>query len=312
MRELRQAGKAEWTIAGVVKAANRTFKFAKRRMNWHGQNPVLELENGERPKVSAAARRPIFVGDQLAQTLAAARDPYKTLFAVGSVTGARMSECLGLVWTDMQLDDLDAATIRFEYQVDRHGRRQPLKTKESRRTVEIPRQLAVILVAHKLRSRDTSPTAFVFATRTGAAINQRDVGTALRRARNAPLTIMDGRRFPPCMSATSVAARCPCRVAWCRASTASVTRRQALRSPLASPPRRSPGSLDTRTVSSRELSTCRRSRARSAPRADAPGWRSVMEASWKRQTAAERPKRPIARPLKCPICRANAPALSRP
>lgn len=182
VRELRQAGKAEWTIAGVVKAANRTFKFAKRRMNWHGQNPVLELENGERPKVSAAARRPIFVGDQLAQTLAAARDPYKTLFAVGSVTGARMSECLGLVWTDMQLDDLDAATIRFEYQVDRHGRRQPLKTKESRRTVEIPRQLAVILVAHKLRSRDTSPTAFVFATRTGAAINQRDVGTALRRA----------------------------------------------------------------------------------------------------------------------------------
>lgn len=119
VRELRKEGKAEWTIAGVVKAANRTFKFAKRRMNWHGQNPVLELEKSERPKVSAAARRPIFVGDQLAQTLAAAREPFKTLFAVGSVTGARLSECLGLVWADVSLDDLDAAEIRFEYQVDR-------------------------------------------------------------------------------------------------------------------------------------------------------------------------------------------------
>ena len=182
VRELRRAGKAEWTIAGVVKAANRTFKFAKRRMNWHGQNPVLELEKGERPKVSAAARRPIFVGDQLAQTLGAAREPYKMLFAVGSVTGARMSECLGLVWADMQLDDLDAAAIRFEYQVDRQGRRQPLKTDESRRTVEIPRQLAAMLVAHKLRSDDTSPSAFVFASRSGAAIQQRNVGTALRWA----------------------------------------------------------------------------------------------------------------------------------
>lgn len=154
VRELRREGKAEWTIAGVVKTANRTFKFARRRMNWHGQNPVVELEKGERPKVSAAARRPIFIGDQLAQTLAAAREPYKTLFAVGSVTGARLSECLGLVWADVQLDDLDAAAIRFEYQADRQGRRQPLKTDESRRTVEIPRQLAVMLVAHKLRSEE--------------------------------------------------------------------------------------------------------------------------------------------------------------
>jgi hypothetical protein len=47
--------------------------------------------------VSAAAKRPIFEGDQLAQTLAAAVEPYRTLFALASVTGARISECLGLV-----------------------------------------------------------------------------------------------------------------------------------------------------------------------------------------------------------------------
>jgi integrase len=72
--------------------------------------------------------------------------------------------------------------VRFERQVDRHGLPQRLKTEESRRTVEIPRQLGAMLIAHKLRSADTSPSAFVFATRSGRPIQQRTVGIALRRA----------------------------------------------------------------------------------------------------------------------------------
>lgn len=182
IRDLRADGKAEWTIHGVITASNRTFKYARRRMAWYGENPIAALEKGERPKVSAAARRPIFRGDELAQTILAAREPYKTLFALGSVTGARLSECLGLVWADVLISDMDASEVRFDYQVDRHGQRQPLKTEEARRTVEIPRSLAVMLVAHKLRSANTSASSFVFATRTGRAIQQRCVGEALRCA----------------------------------------------------------------------------------------------------------------------------------
>ena len=118
MEAVLASGKAEWTTAGIITAASRTFKFAKHRMNWHGQSPVADLEKGERPRVSAAARRPIFRGDELVQTLAAAREPYRTLFALGSVTGARMSECLGLAWADLAIADLDAAEARFEHQVE--------------------------------------------------------------------------------------------------------------------------------------------------------------------------------------------------
>jgi integrase len=213
VRELRVDSKAEWTIAGVLTAANRVFKYAKRRMNWHGENPVMELEKVERPAVSAAARRPIFHGDELAQTLRAAREPYKTLFALGSVTGARMSECLGLVWADLALGDLDAADVRFEQQVDRRGQRQRLKTEESRRTVEIPRQLAAMLVAHKLRSTDTGPSAFVFATRSGRPIQQRSVGVALRRAQTdavdqkGPSDVSGASRVRPGRSACSSSTR---------------------------------------------------------------------------------------------------------
>jgi Phage integrase family len=57
VRELRAAGKSEWTIAGVLKAANRVFKFANRRLGWYGTNPLGQLEDGERPKLSAAPKR---------------------------------------------------------------------------------------------------------------------------------------------------------------------------------------------------------------------------------------------------------------
>ena len=52
VRELRTEGKAEATISTVLRAGNRVFKFAKRRMAWHGSNPIAALDNGERPKLS--------------------------------------------------------------------------------------------------------------------------------------------------------------------------------------------------------------------------------------------------------------------
>src|SRR5947208_2335062 len=104
---------------GILKVAGRVFKFARRRMGWHGDNPVSDLENGERPKPNP--RRRIYQGDELAQTLGAAHEPYKALFALAAVTGARESECLGLTWDDVDLADPDTAEIRVVYQVDTRG-----------------------------------------------------------------------------------------------------------------------------------------------------------------------------------------------
>lgn len=78
MRDLRAGGSSEWSISTILKAASRVFKFALRRMNWHGENPMPLLENGERPKVAETQLRRIFEGDELAQTVAAAREPWRT------------------------------------------------------------------------------------------------------------------------------------------------------------------------------------------------------------------------------------------
>ena len=56
VRELREHGLSEWTISGILKAASRVFKFARRRCSWHGENPLTLLEAGERPKISHTRR----------------------------------------------------------------------------------------------------------------------------------------------------------------------------------------------------------------------------------------------------------------
>jgi integrase len=93
-----------------------------------------------------------------------------------------VSELLALTWADLRADDRADAEVVFAYQVDRKGERRPTKTDGSARTVPIPRELALILVRHKLASRYVRPDDFVFCIRTGGALRQRNVGRALRNA----------------------------------------------------------------------------------------------------------------------------------
>src|SRR4051812_21331976 len=183
VRELRAAGLAEWTISGICRVANRVFKFARRHCSWRGDNPFAELETSERPKVSTTPQRRIYLGAELAQVLAGATEPWRTLFRLASVVGGRESELLGLWWEDLGLSDLEAATIRFGFQVGRDGKRVPLKTDESKATLPLPRSTAQMLLEHKARNAaPRTPHSYVFGTRIGRPIHQRNVLRALYRA----------------------------------------------------------------------------------------------------------------------------------
>lgn len=182
VRGMRQQGKSEATIAAVLGAVGRIYKFAARRLGFTGMNPITLMLSSERPKVSQATRRPIFTPEQIEQTLSASTEPYRTLFTVAALTGARVSELCGLTWGDVRLEELDDAEITFAWQVDRSGTRRPTKTDGSARTVPIPRELALVLARHKLASRDVGAEAFVFATCTGRPLSQRNVARALRKA----------------------------------------------------------------------------------------------------------------------------------
>ena len=182
VRELRTDGKSEATIAVSIAVVGRIYKFAGRRLGWNGTSPTTLMLSSERPKISQAKRRPIFIGEQLEQTIAAERDPFRTLFAVAALTGARISELCALAWADVRIDDLDEAEIEFGWQVDRRGNRRPTKTDGSARTVPIPQGRARVLARHKRAAGYCGPTDFVFATGTGRTLQQRNVARALREA----------------------------------------------------------------------------------------------------------------------------------
>jgi integrase len=120
---------------------------------------------------------------------------------VAALTGARMSELCGLTWADVRLDDLDDAEVEFGWQVDRHGNRRPTKTDGSARTVPIPRELALVLGRHKLAAKYCAPSDFVFATRTGRPLQQRNVSRALREAQKCA-SDLDGRPTFPILHKT--------------------------------------------------------------------------------------------------------------
>jgi integrase len=138
--------------------------------------------SSERPKPSQSQRRRVFEARELEQTIAAADEPFRTLFTVAALTGARLSELLGLTWANVRTHDLDDAEIEFAWQVDRNGNRRPTKTDGSARTVPIPRALAELLVRHRRGSSHIGPDDFVFATRTGRPLGQRNVARGLRSA----------------------------------------------------------------------------------------------------------------------------------
>ena len=209
VRDLRTAGLSESTIAIVIGVANRIFRYAARRLSWSGTNPVSLMLPSERPKPSRSARRRIFEGRELEQTISAAPEPYRTLFTLAALTGARVSELLGLTWADVRIGDLDDAEIEFSWQLDREGNRRPTKTDGSARTVPVPKQLALLLAKHMLGSQFSQPTAYVFCTRTGRPLGHRNVTRALRAAQRRATDDAGHPTFPVLHARDEQGRACP-------------------------------------------------------------------------------------------------------
>ena len=157
--------------------------------------PTANLDTSERPKPSEDRRQPYLTPEQAAQTIAAATEPCRTLFRLLDVTGARVSEALALRWQDIYTDG-DDPRIALNGQVDRHGERHPLKRRENGvgRVVPITATLAAELRAHA--DRAGTPGEYVFASRTGRPLGQRNVQRSLRAAMTRARTPEGGPSFP--------------------------------------------------------------------------------------------------------------------
>lgn len=193
-RQVPATGYTAWTIRGALVPAGRVFDFARRRLGWAGENPVRLLDRSERPRSDQRERR-VMTGEELVRLLNAAEDRYRLIFAFAAGTGARLGETLGLKWRSV---DLDQGVVSITHQLDRRGEYVELKTKRSRRTVELPSSLASALRAHKLATAHSGPDAYVFATRDGRPLEHRNIGGRVlaRTVKAAGLHALPGQHDP--------------------------------------------------------------------------------------------------------------------
>jgi integrase len=151
------------------------FRYASRHLGFPGQSPTASLDRVERPNLDDQRDKRILSQDELNRLLAAIPERLRLLYELASETGGRRGEILGLNWSEI---DFDAGTIEFTHQLSSRTRqRVPLKTKRSRRAVEITPAMAQSLRAAKLKSRRSGDHDLVFPGQDG---NGRDGGVVAR------------------------------------------------------------------------------------------------------------------------------------
>jgi integrase len=168
------------TIKGHLTVLSSVFTYAARHRGLNAQNPVRLLDRVERPHREDKRPKRILNADELLELLAGVSKRHRILFETAAQTGCRLGEVLGLAWEDVHLEE---NTIEITHQLDRKGNRVPLKTKRSRRALEVTPELAAQLREHKLRSRFSAPHELVFTTAGGSGHDHRNIGgRALARA----------------------------------------------------------------------------------------------------------------------------------
>jgi integrase len=196
----QRRGLKGWTIKGHFTVLRSVYTYAARHLGFVGTNPVSLLDRVERPKTDDERPKRVLNSDELGRLLAAIDEPYRLLFELAAETGGRLSEVLGLVWGDVDLVT-NIETVTFTHQLDREGQRRELKTKRSRRCIEITPRLSSALRVHKLAAPRSGPHDLVFTTRAGTPHDHRNIGgrimaRAVKRAELEAVT-RDGQVIEP-------------------------------------------------------------------------------------------------------------------
>lgn len=181
--KLRRRGLAPTTISKYLAPVRALFSDAVGNEHLTA-NPALRLAinsktptaGGDEPEQHKEMTRA-----ELVAVLAAVpdrtggRDPL--FFALLAFTGCRISEALGLDWSDL---GQDGAKLRIERQWYRGRLKRYTKTVNGHRTISLPPDLG-----HRLWERGADATGPMFATKTGKRLSARNMARVLEAAAKA-------------------------------------------------------------------------------------------------------------------------------
>jgi integrase len=152
-------------------------------------NPYSKVGRGKKPSRTPKTEARVLAAADIRLLISKARPGAKDVLSFIAYTGCRLSEALGLVWSNV---DLDAGTVSFDLQLAplRKGeqpQRAALKTKNSRRTITLHPDAVEMLKARRraaFQQGNASAESFVFAAESGRPIDQRNVAADIRNAGN--------------------------------------------------------------------------------------------------------------------------------
>jgi integrase len=190
---VREKGCSEKTVAGALATLHSVMRFAVRN-GWIAESPVGKLETDERPHPTRRAQR-VLGREEIARLLSACLPAYRALIATALFTGMRLSELLGLIWDDVNLVS-GSVHVRAQLSRAHHdapARRVAPKTPSALRQIPLAPQLAAVLCEHRSGSPHHAGGDWVFSTRHGTPLSQRNVQrSALTRAAHVAWLDRDG------------------------------------------------------------------------------------------------------------------------
>lgn len=182
LSELQRQQRSAKTAAAALATLHGVLHYA-RRHGWAIVDPVAQLERDERPR-PVRRRYRVLGRTEIERLLDASSPPYRLMIATALYTGLRISELLGLIWSDIDFP----GTITVQAQLSRAHRDTPAqrvapKSTAAYREIPLIDQLGQLLLEHKRKTRFTAPTDWVFATSRGTPQSQRNISRrGLQRA----------------------------------------------------------------------------------------------------------------------------------
>jgi integrase len=181
-REKPNGGKPrQSTIENILKPMRGVMRQAVKE-NLISASPFSMLDRDDRPADDEEPHEPHEWTDAEIDTLLAAsekraasntsRYDYAPLLTLAAKAGLRLGECLGLDWTDCELER-GRGSLNVRRQWTRLKELKPPKSKKGRRRVPVSDELVRLLLELKMASPDKIGP--VFASRTGGRLSHRNV-----------------------------------------------------------------------------------------------------------------------------------------
>jgi integrase len=184
------------TVTGAVNVTSSVLRHAVRK-GLVERNPVRDLDRDDRPGVKRQTEPRYLSADEVRLLLSKMGDTFRPVAAVLAYGGLRVSEALGLKWSDL---DFDAKSLSVRHQLDDDGVvRERVKTTASASTVRMLPALERELREHRRRQAGINLARvhrdeLVFTTANGKPQSRDNARRAINDASDAAGLNPDGAK----------------------------------------------------------------------------------------------------------------------